>query len=421
MMCLNKTITVAFPKLMCVAAGILTWFAASTHGQAPVSRPATRPAEITLIGSMVCNGACIPDPKPADHVMVLYAIDGTPQVRAAVAEIVRKHYPERGLDADAAQNLMDQFTAQLKFYIAPASPALAATANKPNHYCNPATASAVTGVVEERDGKRWITASRIAPAKLTYPEKMLAPDKPFTRSDAEPVLLAVTDKLMLKCVAIPPGKFLMGTPFYMWPYFVEEYPHVVTLTRPFYLAEIPVTQEMFEAVMGSNPSTMKDPQLPVQDPRFADIQKFCQLLSAKTGRKVRLPTDAEWEYAARVGTSNPPFAEKFKDQNSSGTEGFKSPLKVKSKQPSAWGLYDMASCWWEITADRGMYNVRKSETDPSYPPRDVKAQRSGRGIVKEGWSIATHEFITEKGYAGQKFRIAAEMDTPTSGPATSRP
>lgn len=195
----------------------------------------------------------------------------------------------------------------------------------------------------------------------------------------------------------------------------------MTLTKPFYLAEVPLTQEMFEAVMGANPSAIKDPLLPVENPTFADIDKFCRLLSEKTGRRVRLPTDAEWEYAARVGTSNPPFAEKFKDQNSSGTEGFKSPLKVKSKQPSAWGLYDMASCWWEITADRGMYNVRKSETDPSYPPRDVKAQRSGRGIVKEGWSIATHEFITEKGYAGQKFRIAAEMDTPTSGPATSRP
>jgi formylglycine-generating enzyme required for sulfatase activity len=111
-----------------------------------------------------------------------------------------------------------------------------------------------------------------------------------------------------------------------------------------------------------------------------------------------------------VGTSNPPLGEKYKDQNSSGKEGFKSPLPIKSKKPNAWGLYDMASCWWEITADRGMYNVRKAETDPRYPPAtdDSKTQRSGRGIVKDGWSIATHEFITEKGYSGQKFRILVE-------------
>ena len=126
---------------------------------------------------------------------------------------------------------------------------------------------------------------------------------------------------------------------------------------------------------------------------------------------MRLPNDAEWEYAARVGTSNPPFAEKYAEQNSSGPNGFKAPLKVKSRKPSAWGLYDMASCWWEITADKGMYNVRRSEVDPSYPPgvETAKTQRSGRGILKDVWSMGTHEFITEKpDYAGQKFRVVVE-------------
>jgi formylglycine-generating enzyme required for sulfatase activity len=209
----------------------------------------------------------------------------------------------------------------------------------------------------------------------------------------------------------------MGTPYYMWPYHVEEYPHLVTLTKPFYLAEIPVTQEMFESVMGRNPSTVRDPQLPVQDPRFAEIEQFCEILSRKHGRIVRLPTDAEWEYAARVGTSNPGFPEKFKEQNSSGPEGFKAPLKVKSKHPNAWGLYDMASCWWEITADRGMYNVRHAEVDPRYPPDGpdpASIQRSGRGTVKDNWSIGTHEFITEKGYAGQKFRLVVEAEGPAN-------
>src|SRR5207244_1628942 len=161
-----------------------------------------------------------------------------------------------------------------------------------------------------------------------------------------------------------------------------------TLTKPCYMAETPTTQEMYEAVMGKNPSTVKDPQLPVQNPPFADIDKFCQLLSKNNQKKVRLPTDAEWEYAARVGTSNPGFAEKYRDQNSTGTSGFKAPLKVRSRQPNAWGLYDMASCWWEISADRGMYNARHSEVDPHYPPAAVetaRSQRSGRGIVKDGW------------------------------------
>jgi formylglycine-generating enzyme required for sulfatase activity len=374
---------------------------------------ASRGAEITLKGSMVCNGACIPDPKGEDHVMVLFAIDGTPEIRAEVNAIMKELYSDQGLDGDAAQKLMDRFSARLKVYIAPDSPALKATKNTgKNHYCQGAQASAVTGTVTQKGGKKWITATKIEATTLRYPDKMLVADKPFVKPDKPPLILNVAAKQTLKCVYIPPGKFLMGTPVYMWPYFVEEYPHMVRLTRPFYMAEIPITQKMYEAVMGNNPSTVKDPELPVQNPRFADIDKFCRLLTEKNGKKVRLPTDAEWEYAARVGTSNPGFAAKYKEQNSTGPNGFKAPLKVKSRKPNAWGLYDMASCWWEISADKGMYNVRHSAVDPHYPPAtaSVRTQRSGRGIITDNWSIGTHEFITEKpDYAGQKFRVIVEV------------
>jgi hypothetical protein len=64
-----------------------------------------------------------------------------------------------------------------------------------------------------------------------------------------------------------------------------------------------------------------------------------------------------------------------------------------------------------------MYNVRHAEVDPRYPPQSpdrAKVQRSGRGIVKDNWSIGTHEFITEKGYAGQKFRVVVEAEVPPS-------
>jgi hypothetical protein len=408
--------------LVPVACALALTAGAAALGQQAKDQSGPRRAEVTLKGSLVCNGACIPDPKAGDHSLVLFAIDGPREVRAEVNKIMKDYYPAKGLDADAAQKVMEQFSARLKYYIAPDSPALKGARNTgKNHYCMPALPRAVTGVVTRKGGKRWIMATRIEPARLRFPEKMLAADKPFVMPDKPPVILKVAGKLTLKCVYIPPGKFLMGTPVYMWPYFVEEYPHPVKLTWAYYLAEIPVTQKMYQAVMGTNPSAVKDPELPVQNPPFADIDKFCRLLSKKNGRKVRLPTDAEWEYAARVGTSNPGFAAKYRDQNSSGQSGFKAPLRVKSKRPSAWGLYDMASCWWEISADKGMYNVRHAEVDPHHPPPtgDARAQRSGRGILQEQWSIGTHEFIREKpDYAGQKFRVVVEAPpaTPARGP-----
>ncbi|HWB10671.1 MAG TPA: SUMF1/EgtB/PvdO family nonheme iron enzyme [Pirellulales bacterium] len=397
-----------------IAAALLLCGVATMRSE--VVSPASA-AEVTLKGSMVCNGACIQDPKGDDHTMVIFAIDGTREVREEVDGIMNDFYPDEGLDAEAAQKLMDQFSARLKFYLSPDSPALQddryAKNRGTNHYCMPAAASAVTGVVAEREGKRWITASKIEPIRLRFPDRMLAADRPRVLPDREPVNLTISDTLRLKCVFIPAGKFLMGTPVYMWPYYVEEYPHPVTLTKPFYMAEIPTTQEMYEAVIGQNPSVVKDPQLPVQNPPFADIGRFCELLSERNGRKVRLPTDAEWEYAARVGTSDPGFPAKYNEQNSTRLEGFKSPLKVRSRKPNAWGLYDMASCSWEITANKGTYNVRQAETDPYYPTgvENARSQRSGRGIIQDVWSIGTHEFITEKAdCAGQKFRVVVEAE-----------
>jgi formylglycine-generating enzyme required for sulfatase activity len=287
----------------------------------------------------------------------------------------------------------------------------------------PATASAVTGTVSDQGGKRWIRATRIEPAALAYPDQMLAPDKPFVLPAEAPLVLKISDTLTLQCIAIPPGKFLIGTPCYMWPYFMEEYPHLVTLTKAFYMAEIPITQEMYEAVMGRNPSTVKAPQLPVQDPPFADVAEFCRLVSERTGRTVRLPTDAEWEYAARVGTSTPGFAAKYEAQNSRGNQGFKTVLPVKSRQPNAWGLYDLVSSWWEISGDMGMYKVRYAEVDPRHPPVQpdtADTVRSGRGLLQPQWSIGTHEFIHEKGYAGQKFRVVVEAEPPLDGATVGR-
>ena len=343
---------------------ILFLLISTIPGSTRAERSAGRDDPVTIEGCLLCNWVTLPDPKSQlglpplgpEHVFAVYAFDGSPQIRAEVAGIMAEYYPEKGLGGDAAVALQDQFTRRLKFFVAPESPALKDMYKTLHGYECHGNACALTGVVMEKDGRKWIVVNKYRGlAKLRYPERMLAPDRPLAPAGREPLSLKIDEKLSLRCILLPPGKFFLGTPFYMVPRHLEEYPHLVTLSKPFYMSETPVTQEVYQAVMGTNLSPSKDPGLPAQDISCSEIHKFCRALSRRTGRKVRLPTDAEWEYAARVGTSNPAFPEKYEAQNT-WVPGRSYPLPVKSKEPNAWGLYDMASGWWEIVADQWRYN-----------------------------------------------------------------
>ena len=236
---------------------------------------------------------------------------------------------------------------------------------------------------------------------MKYPEKMTATDRPFAPTGGEPLRLEIGKGLTLQCIALPAGRFLMGSPFYQRRY-QDEYPHEVVLTRPFFMSEIPVTQEMFEAVMGKNPSLSKGATFPVERVPFADILEFCRILSRKNGVTVRLPTDAEWEYAARVGTSNPCFVEKYKDQISE-TGGRSNTTPVHTSKPNAWGLYDMLCNGWHVTGDYKSDNVRVKEVDPKGPaandPR-VHGDSTGRLHKTRGGRHYDHLRPSMHGAAG---------------------
>ena len=207
--------------------------------------------------------------------------------------------------------------------------------------------------------------------RCDYPEKMLAPDRPFAPSGREPLVLEIGEALTLKCIPLPAGRFLQGSPFYQRRY-QDEYPHEVVLTRPFFMSEIPVTQEMFEAVMGKNPSREQGPAVARSSASpFADILEFCRIVSRKNGVTVRLPTDAEWEYAARVGTSNPCLTEKYKGQISE-TGGRPDSTPVRSQEPNAWGLYDMLCSGWHVTGDYKSDNVRRRRWTRRGRPRTTR-------------------------------------------------
>jgi formylglycine-generating enzyme required for sulfatase activity len=197
---------------------------------------------------------------------------------------------------------------------------------------------------------------------------------------------------------IPKGRFMMGSPeneqgSYGW----EDY-HQVSLSQGFWLGETPVTQDLYEAITGNNPSHFKGAALPVEQVSCDDAQAFIKIVnSLHPSLTVRLPWEAEWEYACRAGTST---AFHWGDEisldlaNYCGTwnglehwdEGAKqATTAVKSYPCNAWGLYDMHGNVWEWCEDVLELSLgTEAATDPfrstaSDPPASGALRRVLRG------------------------------------------
>ena len=190
------------------------------------------------------------------------------------------------------------------------------------------------------------------------------------KNASTPDQLALGDPLVnsvgMVLVPIPAGKFMMG----------DESKHSVTITKPFHLGAFEVTQEQYEKVMGKNPSYFKGPNNPVELVSWKDAVEFCRKLSQlpkekAAGHVYRLPTEAEWEYACRAGTT---AAYSFGDDASqlgqyawfdenSGT----TTHPVGGKKPNPWGLYDMHGNVWEWCHDWHGEYPSEPVTDPTGP------------------------------------------------------
>lgn len=166
-------------------------------------------------------------------------------------------------------------------------------------------------------------------------------------------------------VRIPAGRFPMGSPPEEPGHQANERRHEVILSRSFYLGAYEVTQGQWRQVMGSNPSQFPScgPDCPVETVSYYDVQRFIRRLEALSSKAFRLPTEAEWEYSCRAGTTTPfnTGANLTSDQANYDARypypGFPPgvyrahPTPVGSFAPNAWGLYDMHGNVWEWTAD----------------------------------------------------------------------
>ncbi len=218
---------------------------------------------------------------------------------------------------------------------------------------------------------------------------------PAGRETPRELTLDLGDGVTMEMVYIAPGKFIMGGERETDGRFecVEVPKREVTITRGYYLGKYPVTQAQFQVIMGSNPSrSSKDPNAPADNVSVTDAQEFVQKAAAQTGRDVRLPTEAEWEFAARAGTDTKWF---FGDDPAKlgeyvwyqGNSGGKTH-PVGRKKPNPWGLYDVYGNVAERISDvyARDYYATGATVDPTGPAQPtsshieyvVTAPRAGR-------------------------------------------
>lgn len=218
---------------------------------------------------------------------------------------------------------------------------------------------------------------------------------------------AITNSLGMKFVFIESGTFMMGSPEDEPERANHETPHHVTLTNAFYMQATEVTQGQWRAVMGSNPSFFSrcGDDCPVELVSWDDVQVFIAALNTRGEGVYRMPTEAEWEYAARAGTTTPFHNGECLSADQANYRGDRplencppgeyrgKPLPVASFPPNAWGLYDMHGNVREWVQDWDGNYPAKAVVDPTGPA-------SGSRRVERGGSWFYHAGECRSAYRG---------------------
>ena len=198
--------------------------------------------------------------------------------------------------------------------------------------------------------------------KSAKPKSHPQPGQPWTIPDLN---------LMLQPIA--PGTFTMGSASGRSS---DERPLTqVTITKPYWLGQTEVTQAQWQAVMGSNPSNIKGDNLPVEHVSWNDAMEFCRKLTEREraagrtpeGHTYTLPTEAQWEYACRAGTTGD-YAGSLDPMGWYAANSGSTTQPVGQKQANAWGLHDMHGNVWEWCADLNGNYPGGVITDPTGPP-----------------------------------------------------
>jgi formylglycine-generating enzyme required for sulfatase activity len=271
---------------------------------------------------------------------------------------------------------------------------------RPAHELNPQVPAAVSAVLQQaaalnqKERPASATAMREAlrqarqtvsdPAIIVHPAPPQEPPRPVPEepetivrpqeqiiipAPQQPARRAFTEELgngvSLEMIFIPKGTFQMGSP--KGQGYDSEWPqHPVTVSS-FFIGQYPVTQSQWQAVMGNNPSRFKGENNPVEQVSWEEAVNFCQKLSQQTGKAYRLPSEAEWEYAARAGTTtqysfgdDEGLLEQYAWYNKN-SQNRSHP--VGERKPNDWGLYDLHGNVWEWCQDKWHQNYEDAPGD----------------------------------------------------------
>lgn len=218
----------------------------------------------------------------------------------------------------------------------------------------------------ENDGNDSAECAENADSAAVEKVKYLEGGKAVTGKIGTEALSVTANGISFRMLPVQGGTFTMGaTPEQGSEVYDDEKPaHEVSLSD-FYMAETEVTQKLWKAVMGSNPSRIRGSSSPVESVSWDDCHEFITRLNSLTGRTFRLPTEAEWEYAARGG--NRGNGHRYAGSNSAGDVAWyfsNRTHQVAGKSPNELGLYDMSGNVYEWCQDvYGDYRG-KAQTNP---------------------------------------------------------
>ncbi len=285
---------------------------------------------------------------------------------------------------------------------------------------DPSTAPLFADWLEDRGDPRGelLRLTHILTQRMDQPNRTALEERlrVLVASGVRPVGPFQTNTLGMTFAWIPPGTFLMGSPTnepdregYTG---ADETQHGVTLTKGFHLGIDPVTQAQWQAVIGANPSHFKgESNLPVENVSWEDCVAFCAALGKKDGKTYRLPTEAEWEYACRAGTTTPfHFGDTISvnqanyDGNHTYGNGKKGVYRQKttpvgSFPANAWGLYDVHGNVWEWCADWfGPYQEGELRDPQYFVGGDARVLRGGSWVNFPGYCRSAYRLRRAPGY-----------------------